>query len=144
MRHAGVAALLAVWLLALPQHARGQGCDWWSSYTWQGKSVADVQFCLNAGSDPNARDSVGSTPLHWVALSGGAEVVMALSNAGADPNARNGSGQTPLHRAAFGGNLEVVMALLKAGAGPNARNGSGQTPLHRAAFGGNQGTLRLP
>jgi len=78
----------------------------------------DIYWQLYAGSDPNARDKDGWTPLHWAAgFSKTPVVVKALLDAGSDPNARNKDGQTPLHLAASEGDSpEVVKALLYAGA----------------------------
>ncbi len=87
-----------------------------------------VQACLEAGADPNARDAVGDTPLHYAIDRG--EVAVLLLAAGADPNARNNRGETPLHSSDTG--FEVVVLLLEAGADPNARDQDGETPLHYA------------
>ena len=87
--------------------------------------TVDIQGCLDAGADVNARSGYGTT-MHYVAWKSTAEAVDALLNAGADPNARDDSGATPLHWA----NTHTIAALLNAGADPNARDDSGATPLH--------------
>lgn len=80
-----------------------------------------------------ARDAEESTPLHYAAWKGHAEVVSALLDAGADIRAHNRNdhwGTTPLHAAAHGNNRAAALVLIERGADVNAVRitGSG-TPL---------------
>jgi len=56
-----------------------------------------VKLLLEAGSDVNARDSLGMTPLHRAVLVGSADIVKLLLLNGADVNSRDNMGRTPLH-----------------------------------------------
>ncbi|MCY4543491.1 MAG: ankryin, partial [Rhodobacteraceae bacterium] len=52
-----------------------------------------------AGADPNARDMVGLTPLHFAAAySEAPAVVQALLDAGAGPSVRDDAGKVPFER----------------------------------------------
>ena len=101
------------------------------------RNPSAVPALIVAGSDPNARDLRGETPLHHVEVS--ADVVTLVA-AGADAMARDEDGYTPLHnavrRATRSGNLALVTTLIDHGADPNAASESGWTPLHAAAIGG--------
>jgi ankyrin repeat protein len=52
---------------------------------------------LDAGTDVNAKDEKGWTPLHEAALGGHKETVELLIAKGADVNAKNNDGVTPLN-----------------------------------------------
>jgi uncharacterized protein len=63
--------------------------------------VDTVEILLKHGANPNARDSVGNTPLHWMAGWGferlpNRKVLQLLLDYKADPNVRNSGGITPL------------------------------------------------
>ncbi len=131
-----LAAGLAALLLTGGQ-ATATDCGRWNTpYFFRGASTEDVQTCLNAGADPNARSKNGVTPLHSAASGNeNPAVIQALIDAGADLEARNEGGITPLHgAAAVNENPAVIEALLDAGADLEARTEGGWTPLHGAAF----------
>ncbi len=90
---------------------------------------------IEAGSDVNAADNEGRTPLMSAAEhNGNPEVIRALAGKGADVNAD--SGWTVLMYAAQeNGNPDVVKALLESGADVNAaaEGSGGMTALMRAA-----------
>ena len=90
-----------------------------------------TQNLLDAGADPNMRNKIHETPLHYAAKEGHVETVRLLLNRGADPNAQDFLGYTPLHYAALNGHVEVAKLLLER-ADPNLRTTSGETPLHFA------------
>ncbi|MBD3349211.1 MAG: serine hydrolase [Candidatus Eisenbacteria bacterium] len=89
--------------------------------------VDAVRQHIEAGTDLNARDAYGSTPLIVAATFGKTEVARTLLDAGADTEIENNDGSAPLHVAAFLGHEEIVGALLEAGADRYSRNMSGST-----------------
>ena len=92
-----------------------------------------VRLLLQAGSDPNAPDDNGRSPLHHGAENSNPMVVTHLLDASADLNARDNDGYTALHwAAAQSGNGWVVKVLLDRGAAPFAESNDGRTPLHSA------------
>ena len=158
---------LAIWIPFLPSHDSHQGslsesvpsvagtdissqpayaggavsesdCAGWNTREFhESATPLDLADCLSVGSDPNARDESGSTPLLLVADRWrDGQSVRTLLDAGADPNAADNGGLTALHVAAarsFRLSDGGVRELLESGADPNARNGNGSTPLHIAA-----------
>ena len=95
---------------------------------------------LAAGTDVNAKNEWGGTPLHFAATK---EMVELLIAKGADVNAKNKYGSTPLHRAASGGHKEIAGILIAKGADVNAKENHGRTPLHGAAFHGHKEVVEL-
>ena len=81
-------------------------------------NIQAVKQHLAAGTDVNAKDRHGRTPLYVVA--GSKEVVELLIAKGADVNAKDNNRRTPLHRAANRGHTEIVELLIAKGADVNA------------------------
>ena len=83
--------------------ADGPDCGGWNTQAFfETASAADIEICLGAGADVNARDEYSLTPLHFAfRLSPDPEVIAKLADLGADVNARDEDGWTPLHSAAF-------------------------------------------
>lgn len=101
---------------------------------------------LKKKSTVDARDNLGSCPLHLAAARGNAYVVQLLLHNGADPSCSNGLQQTPLHTAAtcaFGNSTGSICLLLDAGGDVMARDNAGRTPLHAAAYGGAQAAVSV-
>jgi len=64
----------------------------------------------------DVRDSLGETPLHYLAVENHIEAVKALVEKGADANTLNNFGGSPLSDAAGLGNVDLVKYLLSVGA----------------------------
>ena len=93
-----------------------------------------IVLLLEAGSDPNGRDDLGSTPLHYGVQNRNPVVISHLLASGSDPNAVTNGGYTPLHHAQLNANARVTALLLDAGADPHALSNDGWTPFHSAVF----------
>ena len=96
------------------------------------ENIEAVKQHLAAGTDVNARDSIGETPLHYAARWGHKGIAELLIANGADVNAKNDYGYTPLHWTANNGHKEVVELLIAKGADVNAIDAAGKTPLDTA------------
>ena len=83
--------------------------------------------------DANARESDGTTSLHWAAHNGDLELVKRLIKAGANVKAVNDYGVTPMSEAAERGDAAILEQLLKAGADVESPNPQGQTALMTVA-----------
>ena len=88
-----------------------------------------IRQLIKDGSNLNAKDRFGSTPLLIAVTFGKTDVALALIGAGADLNITNNEGSTPLITAAFFCRTEIVQSLLDKGADKNVRNKAGSTAL---------------
>lgn len=91
-----------------------------------------LEALLAAGSDVNARDNWGNTPLHNAAIKTNYQHVRLLIEAGAQINAQNDYGATPLFNAARSQTNRNTLYLLQAGANPNLNNSVGYSALMRS------------
>jgi ankyrin repeat protein len=91
--------------------------------------VSSVQKRLAEGTNINARDRNGRTPLHIAVRLEEKDVADLLISKGADINARDALGKTPLHLAVFDQNQEMIALLLGKCANMNVRDNDGLTPL---------------
>ena len=90
-----------------------------------------VASLLKHKADPDVRDCLGGTPLHWAARRGDIDVARLLVDAGGDVNARGENGDTPLHSAAREQGryaLRLSKYLIRCGADPSLGNDAGETP----------------
>ena len=108
-------------------------------------NIEAVKQHITAGTDVNAKNPHGWTPLHAAALWGhNDEVAELLIANGADVNATDKHGRTPLHYAATNGHKEIAELLIAKGAEVNAKDGGGRTPLNSGTwFRGNKETGEL-
>jgi len=138
-----IAVAVSVSLLAAPgkQHSSREASEL-AAAVKAGKADR-VASLVRDGANPNVRDSIGMTPLHYAAYRGAMAVGFALLEGGADPNAKDSAGMTPLHAASFEGHADFVNALLKAGASVNAKDHAGNTALHYAVFNGDVPTSKV-
>ena len=95
------------------------------------------------GSEPNARDVDGSTPLLWAVHHGDADLVRALIAAGADPSASNDFGAIPMQEAAAVADAAIIALLLEGGADVESPNAEGQTALMAVARAGRIDAARI-
>ena len=91
--------------------------------------VEIVELLIENGADVNAKDRIGSTPLHHAETMQIAKLLIAK---GGDVNAKDKDGDTPLHHAAS--DKEITKVLIENGADVNAKNEEGLTALHEASF----------
>jgi ankyrin repeat protein len=97
-------------------------------------NINRVRNLLNQGTNVNAREHGGGTPLHFAAVHGRLNMVRFLLSRGASVNARNQNGKTPLHKAAMDDHVRIIEELLRRGARMSARDKWGRTPLHDAVI----------
>ena len=103
--------------------------------------AATVEFLLERGANPNAKNKEGSTALSRAAAAGHADVMRLLLDAGADPGIPHFD-WPPVRHAALNGHTEAVLLLLRRGVSPDARvDAGGNTALMTAAWRGHAETV---
>ncbi len=75
-----------------------------------------TKYLLSRNADPNKKDSVGGTALHWAVENNNLDMVDILLNAGADPNAHNLSAEPVLIRPMLREQESLKKRLIEAGA----------------------------
>ncbi|MGN6581357.1 MAG: ankyrin repeat domain-containing protein [Bordetella sp.] len=88
----------------------------------------------------NIENTLGETPLMYVAIAGDVSRAEALMARGAKVDKL---GWTPLHYAASKGQIAMIKLLLSREAMPNAPSPDGVTPLMMAAYSGNRQAVQL-
>lgn len=88
-----------------------------------------VKYLLNAGANPNEKDSKGQTPLMWIGWGERAENFKALIAVGADVNAKDNHGRTPLMISSSRFFQNEVKLLLDAKADVKAKDENGWNAL---------------
>jgi len=80
-------------------------------------NIEAVKQHLDDGTEVNAKDGTGRTPLHWAAIEGHKEIAELLIAEGADVNAKTNDGKTPLDEAInpFYNKTEIANLLHKHG-----------------------------
>lgn len=92
----------------------------------------NVMDLLELGTNVNAKDAQGQTPLHYSAYLERVDITELLVLRNANVNAIDNSGKTPLHFAAKSGSIKTVKLLLDNHASLKVRDNSGMTPLDYA------------
>jgi ankyrin repeat protein len=98
-----------------------------------GERAAALEAIHAPGTDVNAAQGDGTTPLHWAVYKVDRELVAELLDRGANADVTNRYGSSPLAEAVKIGDLQLVTQLLDAGADVDSPNGDGQTALMLAA-----------
>jgi ankyrin repeat protein len=113
---------------------------------WDAKrQVAMIRLLLKAGTNIDAQDKNGATPLHRAVRTRCAAAVKCLLDTGADPTIKNKPGSTPFHLAVQntgrGGSgsekartaqREIVQAFLERGVSPTLKDAKGKSVLEWA------------
>ncbi len=89
-----------------------------------------IKLLLDAGADPNLKDSAGKTALHYLADSEvpHPKALEYLLQVGANINAQDNNGDTPLHWAIRKKRYDLVKMLVEAGADKTIKNYRKKTP----------------
>lgn len=94
----------------------------------ENENEGEVKNLLDSGTDPNTRNELNQTPLHFAYILN-ADLIQTLITKGADVNAVDDSKKTPLHMASFFRDFDAMKLLLTNGAKANAQDMSANTPL---------------
>ena len=109
----------------------GDGYSLLHAFAKRGRTTI-VEFILDKGADPNARDNFNLTPLLRAVMEGHVEMARFLISKSADIEATF-EGNTALIEATLQNNNELVKLLIDSGAFIEAKTKDGHTALHVAA-----------
>lgn len=90
------------------------------------------KLLLEAGANPNIKNKLDDSPIHFAVDKALNEVIAWLIEVGADINMTDKFGDTPLIRASLKGYIEIIRLLLKHGAKTDIINKDGETALYYA------------
>eukprot|EP00744_Colponema_vietnamica_P009875 GILI01014008.1.p1 GENE.GILI01014008.1~~GILI01014008.1.p1 ORF type:complete len:385 (+),score=53.12 GILI01014008.1:128-1156(+) len=97
---------------------------------WMDVDATAIESLLEYGSDLEATNKKGFTPLLLAAHFGNLSATRVLCSEGGNPLARTVTGNTPLHEAAFNGHRRCVEELASRSASTkHSTNARGQTPM---------------
>ena len=105
--------------------------------------VAQVREQLEAGADPNMKDSGGNTALHYASYHSHVKCAKLLLKYKASIDLQNKYGNTALVWASRDARVECTELLLKHKADPNIQNVVGRTALHEASRYGHVECVKL-
>jgi ankyrin repeat protein len=100
-----------------------------------------MTFLLYKGSNVNARNDRGETPLSLAVGVGFVEGVDMLLSGGARVNDPGADGETPLIAAVHQRNIQLVRTLIKAGGDPTRADNSGRTARDYAQLNGKDSAI---
>ena len=89
---------------------------------------------LNSGVDPNIRDKLGYTAMHWAAYGGQVKVMETLASFKAELSPKNSTGIIPLHWAVDQKNMEAINFFLEKGVSPIIKDNKGRNSFDRVKF----------
>lgn len=111
-------------------------------YLIDNKIIDLIETVLSNGSDVNAKDAFGWTPLHYASLLEEVGVIQILLDAGADIDVKDIWGETPIFWAMDNHiKQDTLIYLIKAGADLDIM-ANDQTPLHHAVIDRNIGVIK--
>ncbi|CAL8086560.1 unnamed protein product [Calicophoron daubneyi] len=96
--------------------------------------LASCARILHERVDPNSKDSVGRSPMHYAALNGHFEIIRLLLCNRGTVDVADANGVTPLHLAARKDHLRCAQLLCMAGADITRACASGCTPRDLAPY----------
>eukprot|EP00004_Rigifila_ramosa_P003864 TRINITY_DN1414_c0_g1_i1.p1 TRINITY_DN1414_c0_g1~~TRINITY_DN1414_c0_g1_i1.p1 ORF type:complete len:524 (-),score=127.02 TRINITY_DN1414_c0_g1_i1:54-1409(-) len=91
------------------------------------------KMLIQAGADPNAKNSDGLTALHFASHRGFAAVAKDLIARGADVKSKDFFDDLPIHFAASENHVDIINLLVQSGSPVDPQTNRGNTPLHLAA-----------
>lgn len=91
--------------------------------------VEKIAESLILGANPNIKNELGLTPLHFSIHKKNSSATEMLLEMGADPNSKAVGDWSPLHEAAFIGEIKAIELLLDRGADVNAITGLSESPI---------------
>jgi ankyrin repeat protein len=121
-------ASVLVWLASVSVAAAG-GSDSRLLQSLERGDTAAARALVKQGTDVNAQDAVGKTPLHRAVELNDVDLAKALIKAGARVKAATRYGVTPLHLACVNGQAAMIDLLLQSGADPDETWTYGETAL---------------
>jgi hypothetical protein len=93
-----------------------------------------IEYLLDKGVEPNAKDERGNTPLHHACVHGNLEAMDTLIKHGSEINAKDNKGRSPLWYAILSNEPKAVKLLLKLKADFSIISKDGESLMYVACF----------
>ena len=106
-------------------------------------SIQCCKYLLENKANPNKKNFIGFTALHWAAFTCRIECVEELLKFGAKLESKTEDGKTPLHIAASRGHLQFIKYIINFGANINAVSSEGWNAIHYALIGNHQNVVKF-
>ena len=138
-----LSVLVCIGVNSTRSHAEGNAAQKSLNQAAREGDIEQLRTLIANGSNVNATDDYGGTPLRSAIDAGQTEAARILVEAGANVNGRDPDGLTPLIRACLAGHKEIAELLVAKGADLAAKDDYQRTALHATVMTGRREVVEV-